>query len=167
MPRLFYAMNEAITIRPERADHPQIALLLDSLDSYLAGLYEPEANYILDMQALLAPEVHFIAAWQGERAIGCGAVRRMPSEAETGGAPYGEVKRMFVHPQTRGQRVAERVIRALEDALRAQGINRALLETGAEQHAAVRFYERMGYVKRGPFGGYPDNGLSLFYEKRL
>ena len=64
-------------------------------------------------------------------------------------------------------RIAERVIDMLEDLLRTQGISRALLETGAEQHAAVRFYERLGYLKRGPFGGYPDNGLSLFYEKRL
>jgi len=167
MPRLFHAMNESIIIRPERADHPQVVALLDTLDAYLASLYEPEANYILDVQALLAPEVHFVAAWQGERAVGCGAVRRMRSEAETGGAPYGEVKRMFVHPEMRGQRIAERVIDALEEALRAQGVPQALLETGAEQHAAVRFYERVGYRKRGPFGGYPDNGLSLFYEKRL
>jgi putative acetyltransferase len=28
-------------------------------------------------------------------------------------------------------------------------------------------YERAGYVRRGPFGGYPDNGLSLFFAKAL
>lgn len=167
MPRLFHAMNESITIRPERPDHPQVVTLLDTLDAYLASLYEPEANYILDVQALLAPEVHFVAAWQGERAVGCGATRRMQAERETSGAPYGEVKRMFVLPEMRGQRIAECLVEVLEGSLRAQGIAHALLETGAEQHAAVRFYERMGYVKRGPFGGYPDNGLSLFYEKRL
>jgi len=144
-----------------------VVALLDALDTYLASLYEPEANHILDVKALLAPDVHFVAAWQGGRAVGCGAVRRVPSEAETGGAPYGEVKRMFVHPEMRGQRIAERVIKVLEGTLRAQGIRQALLETGAEQHAAVRFYERMGYLRRGPFGRYPDNGLSLFYEKPL
>jgi putative acetyltransferase len=42
-----------------------------------------------------------------------------------------------------------------------------LLETGRDQHEAVRLYERCGFVRRGPFGCYPDNGLSLFYEKRL
>jgi len=160
-------MSQTITIRHERPDHPQVVALLDALDAYLATLYEPEANYILDVQALLAPEVHFVAAWQGGRAVGCGAVRGMAGEPETGGAPYGEVKRMYVHPDVRGQRIAERVISVLEDRLREQGIARALLETGGEQRAAVRFYERIGYVKRGPFGGYPDNGLSLFYEKRL
>jgi putative acetyltransferase len=31
----------------------------------------------------------------------------------------------------------------------------------------VRLYERSGYRRRSAFGGYPDNGLSLFYEKSL
>ena len=63
--------------------------------------------------------------------------------------------------------LGERVMQVLEASLKDQGITLSLLETGADQHAAVRLYERAGYVKRGPFGGYPDNGLSVFYEKRL
>jgi putative acetyltransferase len=31
----------------------------------------------------------------------------------------------------------------------------------------VRLYERNGYRRRATFGGYPDNGLSVFYEKLL
>lgn len=154
-------------IRPTRPDHPQVVALLDALDDYLASLYAPEDNHILDVQALLAPEVCFLAAWQGERIVGCGAVRRMPAEPETGGAPYGEIKRMYVDPAQRGQRLAERLLQALEDTLAADGVHRALLETGSDQHAAVRLYERCGYVRRGPFGGYPDNGLSVFYEKQV
>ena len=51
--------------------------------------------------------------------------------------------------------------------LAADGQALALLETGSDQTEAVRLYERAGYTQRGPFGGYPDNGLSLFYGKRL
>ena len=160
-------MTEPIVIRPERPDHPQIVRLLGALDRYLESLYPPEANHILDVQALLAPEVHFVAAWQDGEALGCGAVRRMPPEGETGGAPYGEIKRMYVQPQVRGQRIAERVLLALEQTLRDAGISQALLETGEDQHAAVRLYERCGYVRRGAFGGYPDNGLSVFMSKAL
>ena len=58
-------------------------------------------------------------------------------------------------------------VEALEAALRGRGIDRVLLETGEDQVEAVRLYERCGYARRGAFGGYPDNGLSLFYEKRL
>lgn len=156
-----------LSIRPTRPDHPQVVALLAALDEYLASLYAPEDNHILDVQALLAPEVHFLAAWQGETIVGCGAVRRMPAEPETGGQPYGEIKRMYVDPALRGQRLAERLLQALEAQLAGQGIRRALLETGSDQHAAVRLYERCGYVRRGPFGGYPDNGLSVFYEKQV
>jgi putative acetyltransferase len=154
-------------IRQERPDHPQVIALLDGLDRYLASLYPPEANHILDVQALLAPEVHFLVAEQDGAIVGCGAVRRMPGEPDTGGRPYGEVKRMVTAPWARGRGVASALMRALEAQLRAEGLPLALLETGEAQVEAVRLYERRGYRRRGPFGGYPDNGLSLFYEKSL
>lgn len=151
----------------ERPDQPAIAALLDELDAYLARLYAPEHNHILDMQALLSPDVSFLAARRGGLWLGCGAIRRMPAEADTGGRPYAEVKRMYVRPEARGQRLAERLLERLEQLARELGVDRTLLETGRDQHAAVRLYERCGYRRRGPFAGYPDNGLSLFYEKRL
>lgn len=160
-------MNADVQIHPERADHPQVVALLDALDRYLGELYAPDANHILSVSELLAPEVSFFAAWQGGRVVGTGAVRRMPGEANTGGRPYGEVKRMYVVPALRGQRVAQRMVATLEDALKVQGLSLALLETGRDQHQAVGLYERCGYRQRAAFGGYPDNGLSLFYEKAL
>lgn len=156
-----------ILIRPERPDHPQVVTMLAELDAYLATLYEPEANHILDVQALLAADIDFLVADNGARIIGCGATRRMPGEPDTANEAYGEIKRMFVHPAARGQRIAQRVLGALEARLKASGVTLALLETGKDQHEAVRLYERCGYNLREAFGGYPDNGLSLFYEKRL
>jgi putative acetyltransferase len=156
-----------VEIRPERADHPQVIALLDALDRYLGELYEPDANHILSVQELLAPEVTFLAAWQAGRIVGTGAVRRMPGRAETGHGAYGEIKRMYVDPAQRGQRIGERLLDRLEGSLREHGVDRALLETGAAQRAAVRLYERCGYARRTAFGGYPDNGLSVFMEKAL
>lgn len=156
-----------ILIRAERPDHPQVVAMLAELDAYLASLYEPEANHILDVQALLAPEIDFLVADDGERPIGCGATRRMQGEPDTEGEAYGEIKRMFVAPSARGLRIGQRLLATLEQRLRAADVTLALLETGSDQHEAVRLYERSGYALRGAFGGYPDNGLSLFYEKRL
>ncbi|GAA0754368.1 GNAT family N-acetyltransferase [Ideonella azotifigens] len=156
-----------VSIRPERADHPQVGPLLAALDDYLATLYAPEDNHILDVSALLQPEVDFLVATQGDRLVGCGATRRMPGEADTAGQAYGEIKRMYVAPEMRGQRIAEQLLAQLEARLLADGLTLATLETGRDQLQAVRLYERCGYQRRAPFGGYPDNGLSLFYEKRL
>jgi putative acetyltransferase len=158
---------EHVRIELTRADHPQVVALLDALDRYLGELYEPEANHILSIDELLAPEVSFFAAWQGERIVGTGAVRRMPGDGDSHGEPYGEVKRMYVDPALRGQRLGARLLATIEDAARTQGLSLALLETGRDQHEAVRLYERGGYTYRGPFGGYPANGLSVFMQKRL
>lgn len=160
-------MNAPVLIRPERPDQPDVLALLDALDAYLGGLYAPEDNHILGVEKLLADDVRFLVAWREGAAVGCGAVRRMPGEPATGGQVYGEIKRMYVAPAQRGQRIAEQLLAALEASLREQGITSALLETGRDQTEALALYRRCGYVLRGPFGGYPDNGLSVFLAKAL
>jgi putative acetyltransferase len=164
-------MPDSIVISKERPDQPEVMTLLDSLDRYLGSLYPAEANHIMDVASLLAPEVSFYVARdvtrEGQRIVGTGALRRMPGESATGGERYGEVKRMYVDPTLRGKRIGSRLLAALENAMLDEGIELALLETGPEQTQAVRLYERSGYTLRGSFGGYPDNGLSVYYAKVL
>jgi len=62
-------MPAEIVIRRESPDQPQVLALLDALDRYLASLYPPEANHILDVQALLSPEVDFFVAQQGDEIV--------------------------------------------------------------------------------------------------
>lgn len=160
-------MTEPTHIRTERADHPQVMALLAELDRYLLTLYAPEENHILDVQALLASDVSMLTAWQGDTLVGCGAVRRMPAETQTSGQPYGEIKRMMVAPAARCHGIAQQLLVRLETLLRGEGFTQALLETGEAQTQAVQLYRRCGYVRRAAFGGYPDNGLSLFLAKAL
>ena len=155
-----------LDIRPTPPDHPQVLALIAELDAYLQSVYAPDENHILDLSGLLHPAVTFLAAWDGDTVVGCGAARVMDGEPETDGEAYGEIKRMFVAPARRGQRIAERVLQALESELRRRGVRRALLETGDAQAEALRLYGRCGYAPRAAFGGYPDNGLSVFMEKR-
>jgi putative acetyltransferase len=160
-------MPASITLGIERPDQPEVVALLAELDRYLASLYPPEANHIMDVSELLAPDVVFLVARADGQAVGTGAARLMPGEPATDGQTYGEIKRMYVDPAYRGERLGVRLLQAVEGELRQRGMARALLETGHTQHEAVRLYERAGYRLRGPFAGYPDNGLSLFLEKRL
>ena len=161
-------MSPDIVIRRERPDQPDVIAALGALDQYLAGLYPPEANHILGVEALLAPDIRFLVARDGSgRLAGTGACRLMPGEHTTADRPYGEIKRMFVHPALRGRRIGVRMLQALEGEMQHEGLSLALLETGEDQVEAVRLYERAGYVRRAAFGGYPDNGLSLFLSKAL
>jgi len=153
-------------IRPTPPGHPQVQALIADLDAYLATVYPPEQNYLLDLSGLQQPGVTFLGAWQGDALVGCGAVRTMPGEPATDGLPYGEIKRMFVAPAQRGARIGARILAELEAVLRAQGIDRALMETGEELASATRMYRAAGYAERPAFGEYPDNGSSLFLEKR-
>jgi putative acetyltransferase len=155
-----------LAIRPTPPDHPQVQALIEELDAYLATVYPPEENYLLDLEGLRHPSVTFLGAWSGDTLVGCGAVRTMPGEPATEGRPYGEIKRMFVSPAQRGARIGARLLGELEAVLRARGIDRALMETGEELVQAARMYRAAGYVERKEFGEYPDNGSSLFLEKR-
>lgn len=47
------------------------------------------------------------------------------------------------------------------------GCRAFVLETGPTQPEALMLYERMGYRRRGPFGGYPEHPLSVFMQKNI
>ena len=126
-----------VHIRSESPDQPAVRALLQALDDYLAALYEPEHNHILGLQALRAPDICFLVARRHGQVVGCGAVRRRPGEPATSGEAYGEIKRMMVDPAARGQGIGAALLASLEQRLLAEGRSLALLETGAEQHAAV------------------------------
>ncbi len=160
-------MGDAVHIQPERPDQPEVLALLDGLDRYLASLYAPEDNHILDLNALLQPEVDFLVARDAGQVIACGASRQMSGSTEADRQPYAEIKRMVVDPARRGRGVGARLLTELEARLRLRGVALARLETGRDQHGAVALYKRQGYRPCATFNGYPDNGRSLFMEKVL
>jgi putative acetyltransferase len=147
-------------ISQESPDQPQVIALIADLDAYQDTLYPAEARYALDMASLAKSNVIFMVARDGEgAAVGCGAV------VITGNV--GELKRMYVCPHHRGQGVARSVLVALEAASLMAGCEQLLLETGPYQPEALAFYNKQGYKKCGPFGGYADHPLSVFMAKSL
>ena len=160
-------IREQFDIRSESPDQPAVRALLRALDDYVGSLYAPQDNHLLSLDELLSPQVFFLVARRQGRAVGCAAFRRMPGEPATDGRAYGEIKRMLVALPSRGSGIGAALLAALERQLRDEGLGLALLETGAAQAQAVSLYEGCGYRRRAAFAGYPDNGLSLFFEKRL
>ncbi|MBM9477622.1 GNAT family N-acetyltransferase [Nakamurella flavida] len=74
-------------------------------------------------------------------AVGHGALRRL----QIHGRPEVEIKRVIVHAEHRGKRVAAAVMTALEEAARATGAPRVVLHTGDRQPEAVALYRSLGY----------------------
>jgi putative acetyltransferase len=142
--------------------------MLAALDAYLWRQYPPEefgreVDHILDVESLLQPSITFVGAWSGEQALGCGAVRR----ASDGQGAFGEVKRMWVEPAVRGQRVGERILEQLQAVMQAEGVTRLFLETGNRQPEALRLYERCGWKRCAAYAGYQAHPCNVFMEKHL
>jgi len=78
-----------------------------------------------------------------------------------------ELKRMYVAPSHRGQGVSTALLAGIEDAARALGAPRVILQTGDRQPDAVRLYEREGYTPIPTFSPYEWIEFSVCMEKHL
>ncbi len=144
----------------EHPDQPEVLRLIDALDAYQRPLYPAESHHGIDLHALSQPNVMFAVARNAlDQAVGCGAV-----VLEEG---HGELKRMYVDPAHRGQGTAKALLDFLEGHAREHGCQQLMLETGILQPEALGLYERAGYRRRGPFGGYGPDLLSVFMHKPL
>ncbi|HVL75315.1 MAG TPA: GNAT family N-acetyltransferase [Noviherbaspirillum sp.] len=134
--------------------------LIERLDAYQSALYPAESNHFVDIAALARPNVLFAVARDGTgSAVGCGAI---VLEAD-----HGEIKRMFVCESWRGRGLSRRLLSFLEHAARERGCTSLRLETGIHQPEALGLYARAGFMRRGPFGSYREDPLSVFMEKNL
>jgi putative acetyltransferase len=78
---------------------------------------------------------------------------------------WAELKRMFVSPAARGQKLGRQLLQQLETLARAGGASLLRLETGIKQPEALALYRTAGFVEIEPFGSYLPDPLSLFMEK--
>ena len=146
-----------LIIEPAHPFDPGPRALLEQSHAMMLELFE--MNFFLGLDELATPEVHFIAARDGDDVLGTGAFKRMDG--------YCEVKSMFTAEAARGRGVAAAILRALEDQAHGEGFRVLRLETGELLAPAVRLYERHGFGRCGHFGEYTPNGESVFMEKRL
>ncbi len=145
----------------ENPDQRDVIKLLELSDAYHAELYPAESNHLLDVSELKSDQAHFFVARKTEdnSVVGCGAIVSYPE--------YGELKRMFVLPETRGTGLGRELLMVLELAANQFGLPRLRLETGVSQPEAIGLYRSAGFEEIGPFGDYELDPLSLFMEKEL
>ncbi|UOD27318.1 GNAT family N-acetyltransferase [Massilia violaceinigra] len=147
-------------IQTETPRQGDVIAMLEQLDAYFAALYPPESNHLMDVDSLCAPGVVFLVARDDQgRALGCGAY------VDRGG--YGEVKRMYVEPASRGQGVGGKLLGEIARRAAAAGLPALMLEAGVSQPEAIGLYERDGFIRCAPFGDYQPDPLSLFMVRRL
>lgn len=152
----------SLSIAAEPFDSPDARRLVAALDAGLAELYPPEQRFGPNLKAehLEDGRGAFLVARDGDRAVGCGAVRLLdPTTAEA--------KRMYVEPDYRGKGVGRAVLAGLEAAARQLGVRRLVLETGVYQQAAISLYRRAGFTPVDCWGEYASSPTSICFEKKL
>ena len=102
------------------------------------------------------PHGFFAIAGSFHSPSGCGGVHFLDSER-------GEIKRMWVAPESRGQGVATSILGYLEDKIRESGRTIALLDTNRVLTNAIALYERCGYQ---PTPRYNDNPYAHFWFRK-
>ncbi|HBX14143.1 MAG TPA: GNAT family N-acetyltransferase, partial [Leclercia adecarboxylata] len=97
------------SITSESPAHPDIIALIAELDRYQSALYPAESNHLLDLTGLPAHTLIMMVIRDRQlNAVGCGAVVLNADGS-------GEMKRVYIDPAHRGQRLGEKLLAALED----------------------------------------------------
>ena len=151
-----------MNIQPLNPDDDQALRLLALSDAYIKSLYPPECTHLDGAEVLKQPNVLFVGAYKGTSLASCGAVKILTDDVT-----YGEIKRLFVAPEYRGEGISVAIMTHLENHLIKSGVDTVRLETGVKQPEALALYHKLGYAERRPFGAYPDDPLSVFMEKVL
>jgi ribosomal protein S18 acetylase RimI-like enzyme len=138
-----------LTLFREYADSLRVDLGFQGFDAELAdlpGKYQP-------------PRGRLLLASQGSQTLGCAALR--PIDTDT-----CEMKRLYVRPAGRGERLGRRLAERLCEEARAAGYRRICLDTLPDMTAAIALYRSMGFRPIDPYVFNPVPG-ALFLARDL
>jgi ribosomal protein S18 acetylase RimI-like enzyme len=91
---------------------------------------------------------------------GCIALRHLPQIKDS-----GEIKRLYVRPQHRGQGIAEMLLYTLESYAAKYGYKTLYLDSKKDLMPAIRFYRRHGYEFCERYNDNPQ--ATVFMRKQL
>lgn len=148
-------------VEPVSVRDPEVQTLLGALTAELARSgYTPDQTFGYSVEQLEASRVHLVGAQTADRLAGVAGI-------ELQGEGVAELKRFFVRPEDRGSGVADALISALLTHAATSGVRLVRLETGDEQHAALRFYRRHGFARVARFSPYEASKTSVCMERAI
>ena len=138
----------------------QAAGLTGAMELEMQQLYGEQGAGPLDPTDFDTPPGVFLLAERDRRAVGCGGLRLLA-------ARRGELKRMYVEPEVRGQGVGRLLLRELIDRARAGGLRQVCLEVGTEQPAAIDLYVSAGFTPIPGYGHFRDEPMARCFGLEL
>lgn len=128
----------------------------------MRSISPPEACHVLPANGLYDSDVTFWSLRDEGRLLGIGALKQLASD-------HGEIKSMRTAPEALGRGVGTAMLEHILSEARARGYRRVSLETGSTSPfaAALRLYEREGFLPCEPFGGYQETPFTRFFAREL
>jgi GNAT superfamily N-acetyltransferase len=148
-----------IRLQRTTSDNEDFRLLIAELDKELLSRYE-ERQAIYDRYNIIENNPNVVIAYKDEMPAGCGCFKKFDDRSV-------EIKRMFVKPEYRGQKIAASILQELENWAIELNISGTVLETGIKQPEAIHLYRKSGYIvveNYGPYKGLPE---SICMQKNL
>jgi len=148
-------MIEIIRTNSQNLEFKKLVQLLNSDLAKRDGDTHPLAqfNTITDLK-------HVVLALKKDIVIGCGAISKYNFNSM-------EIKRMYVSPEARGQRIGEIILSELENWSKELGNTKCILFMGSNQPEASKLYQRNGYCLIQKYGKLKDIPDSLCLAKDL
>jgi GNAT superfamily N-acetyltransferase len=157
--------TDLVACRAVRSDTPAAMKLLtayfaevDRLFAELHGGYDPARGISAEPHELAPPSGAFVILSEGGVDLACGGVK-------THAPGVGEIKRMYTAPDARGRGLGRDLLGELEDAARALGMRRLVLDTAAPLVAAHELYRSAGYAEVPRFNDNPY--AARWFEKTI
>ena len=149
-------------IKTDNLTHADVLALLDEHLRDMHASSPPESVHALDHDELRAPDVTFWTAWDGDKLLGCGALKELDPR-------HGEIKSMRTAKNQLRKGVAAAILDHIVSVARERGYERLSLETGSGGpfDAALRFYENQGFEYCEPFADYVLDPFSRFMTRSL
>jgi GNAT superfamily N-acetyltransferase len=149
-----------IEIRRVRGDDPVARELLGAMEAWVSehfGPTTPDRTSTVRPEEMAPPDGAFVVVEVDGQPVAGGGVRRLEAGA-------GEIKRMFVVPEARGQGHGRRLLEALEDAAADLGYERLRLDTAESMTTAMGLYRRAGYRDIPDYNG---NSYASFWGEKV
>ncbi|MGA8086066.1 MAG: helix-turn-helix domain-containing GNAT family N-acetyltransferase [Terracidiphilus sp.] len=158
--RFILAESSKPPVRIERLSSSS-SQALDLLHEYYEAVHVVQRDTPAGIRKMLkALDSGMWLAFLADEVVGCVVLRKLDS------IPHAaECKRLYVRPTARGNRIADKLLDAMEAFARSRHIQWIYLDTYDDLKTAIALYERRGYMRCERYNDNPQ--ATLFMRKHL
>jgi len=157
---MFWTIRAVIEIKRVRGDSAPARAIVRAMEDWVTanfGPTTPDRTSTVRPEEMVPPDGVFVLVVDGERVVAGAGIRRLDDGV-------GEIKRMFVMEDARGQGHARRLLEGLEAAAVDLGYERLRLDTAQSMTTAMGLYRRSGYRDIPDYNG---NSYASFWGEKV